>query len=40
MIVEVPVVGKVGDSLSPPTFQDFGHFEGTISDTTKGRSPA
>ncbi len=35
MIVEVPVVGKVGDSLTS-YFQDFGHFEGTISDTTKG----
>jgi len=35
MIVEVPVVGKVGDNLTS-YFQDFGHFEGTISDTTKG----
>lgn len=34
MIVEVPVVGKVGDSLTS-YFQDFGHFEGTISDTSK-----
>ena len=29
------MVGKVGDSLTS-YFQDFGHFEGTISDTTKG----
>ena len=34
MMVEVPVVGKVGDSLTS-YFRDFGHFEGTISDTTK-----
>ena len=33
MMVEAPVVGKVGDSLTS-YFQDFGHFEGTISDTT------
>ena len=35
MMVEMPVVGKVGDSLTS-YFQDIGHFEGTISDTTKG----
>ena len=33
MMVEAPVVGKVGDSLTS-YFRDFGHFEGTISDTT------
>jgi hypothetical protein len=33
MMVEAPVVGKVGDSLTS-YFQDFGHFEGKISDTT------
>ena len=33
------MVGKVGDSLTS-YFQDFGHFEGTISDTTTRRSPA
>jgi hypothetical protein len=32
MIVEVPVVGKVGDRLSS-YFRDFGKFEGSISDT-------
>lgn len=32
MMVEVPVVGKVGDSLTS-YFRDFGNFEGTISDT-------
>ena len=35
MMVDVPVVGKVGDSFTS-YFQDFGNFEGTISDTTKG----
>ena len=35
MMVDVPVVGKVGDSLTS-YFQDIGNFEGTISDTTKG----
>ena len=34
MMVEAPVVGKVGDSLTS-YFRDFGHFEGTISDTTR-----
>jgi hypothetical protein len=33
MMVDAPVVGKVGDSLTS-YFRDFGHFEGTISDTT------
>jgi hypothetical protein len=32
MIVEVPVVGKVGDRLTT-YFRDFGKFEGSISDT-------
>jgi hypothetical protein len=32
MIVEVPVVGKVGDRLTS-YFRDFGKFEGSISDT-------
>ena len=32
MIVEVPVVGKVGDRLTT-YFRDFGRFEGLISDT-------
>ena len=32
MIVEVPVVGKIGDRLTS-YFRDFGKFEGTISDT-------
>ncbi len=35
MMVEVPVVGKVGDSLTS-YFRDFGNFEGTISDTRTG----
>jgi hypothetical protein len=33
MMVEAPVVGKVGDNLTS-YFRDFGNFEGTISDTT------
>jgi hypothetical protein len=33
MIVDVPVIGKVGDRLKS-FFQDFGKFEGVISDTT------
>lgn len=33
MMVEAPVVGKVGDSFVS-YFQDFGNLEGTISDTT------
>jgi hypothetical protein len=33
MMVEAPVVGKVGDSLTS-YFRDLGHFEGTIRDTT------
>ncbi|MBA2398021.1 MAG: PilZ domain-containing protein, partial [Bradyrhizobium sp.] len=32
MVVEVPVVGKVGDRLTS-YFRDFGKFEGSISDT-------
>ena len=35
MMVDMPVVGKVGDSLTS-YFKDIGNFEGTISDT--GRS--
>ncbi len=35
MIVDVPVVGKVGDPITS-YFSDFGKLEGTISDTTSG----
>src|SRR5580693_10357635 len=35
MIVEVPVVGKVGDRLTS-YFRDFGKFEGSISDISAG----
>ncbi|MBI5319511.1 PilZ domain-containing protein [Bradyrhizobium sp.] len=35
MIVDVPVVGKVGDRLSS-YFRDFGKFSGSISDTMDG----
>jgi PilZ domain len=35
MMVEVPVVGKVGDRLTS-YFRDFGSFEGHISDTKPG----
>jgi hypothetical protein len=35
MLVEVPVVGKIGDRLSS-YFPDFGKFDGCISDTVKG----
>ncbi len=35
MIVDVPVVGKVGDRLTS-YFRDFGTFEGSISDTMRG----
>lgn len=35
MIVDVPVVGKIGDRLTS-YFRDFGTFEGSISDTTRG----
>lgn len=35
MIVDVPVVGKVGDRLTS-YFRDFGQFEGSISDTMRG----
>ncbi len=34
MIVDVPVVGKVGERLTS-YFEDFGEFEGTISETLK-----
>jgi hypothetical protein len=34
MMVDMPVVGKVGDSLTS-YFRDIGNFEGTISDTAK-----
>src|ERR1700694_4011283 len=35
MMVEVPVVGKVGDRLTS-YFRDFGKFEGRIGDTMAG----
>ena len=35
MIVDVPVVGKIGDTLTS-YFQDFGNLEGVISDTMTG----
>ena len=35
MMVDMPVVGKVGDSLTS-YFRDIGNFEGTISDTARG----
>ena len=35
MIVDVPVVGKIGDRLTS-YFRDFGTFEGSISDTMRG----
>jgi hypothetical protein len=35
MIVDVPVVGKIGDRLTS-YFRDFGAFEGSISDTMRG----
>jgi hypothetical protein len=35
MIVEVPVVGRVGDRLTT-YFSEFGEFEGSISDTRQG----
>lgn len=35
MMVDVPVIGKVGDRL-PSYFQDFGKFNGSISDTMPG----
>ena len=34
MMVDMPVVGKVGDNLTS-YFRDIGHFEGTISDTAR-----
>lgn len=34
MMVDMPVVGKVGDSLTS-YFRDIGNFEGTISDTAR-----
>lgn len=36
MMVDVPVVGKIGD-LIKPYFRDFGNFEGRIIDTKSGR---
>lgn len=36
MIVDVPVVGKIGDTVSS-YFGDFGQISGTISDAAKGR---
>jgi hypothetical protein len=35
MMVDMPVVGKVGDNLIS-YFRDIGNFEGTISDTARG----
>jgi hypothetical protein len=35
MMVDAPVVGKVGDNLTS-YFHEFGKFEGSISDTAKG----
>jgi hypothetical protein len=35
MMVDVPVIGKVGDRLTS-YFQDFGKFDGSISDTMPG----
>jgi hypothetical protein len=35
MMVDVPVVGKIGDRLTP-YFRDFGKFDGLISDTKAG----
>jgi hypothetical protein len=35
MMVEVPVVGKVGDRITP-YFGDFGNLDGVISDTVSG----
>ena len=35
MIVDVPVVGKIGDTLTS-YFQDFGNLEGEISDVMTG----
>ena len=35
MMVDMPVVGKVGDNLTS-YFRDIGNFEGTISDTARG----
>lgn len=36
MIVDVPVVGRIGDRISS-YFGEFGEFEGNISDTREGR---
>lgn len=36
MMVDVPVVGRVGDVIKP-YFRDFGNFEGHIVDTKSGR---
>ena len=35
MMVDMPMVGKVGDNLTS-YFRDIGNFEGTISDTARG----
>lgn len=37
MMVDVPVVGKIGD-LIKPYFRDFGNFEGRIIDTKSAAS--
>jgi hypothetical protein len=37
MIVDVPVVGKIGYRLTS-YFSEFGEFEGKISDTRSGRT--
>ena len=39
MMVDMPVVGKVGDNLTS-YFRDIGNFEGTISDTARSGRPA
>ena len=36
MMVDVPVVGKIGDRITP-YFRDFGNFEARISDVKSGR---
>jgi hypothetical protein len=38
MIVDVPVVGKIGDRLTS-YFSEFGEFEGKISDTKNSSFP-
>ena len=39
MMVDVPVLGKVGDPITS-YFRDFGKLEGLITDTTAGRRPS